>query len=81
MIPNGAIQVSRAKVSLDPGNDWKNDGPPREEDSSFLYVVRDQFKDFNVLQLYLQETSSGADRLNRNSSKSLNQCSDWMQVI
>jgi hypothetical protein len=80
MIPNGAIQVSRAKASLDPDNDCK-DGPPCEEDSSFLYVVRDQFKDFEVLQLYLQETSSGADRLNRNSPKSLNQCSDWMQVI
>jgi hypothetical protein len=45
-----------------------SDGPPREdEDSCFLYVVRDQYKDFKVLQLHLQGPSSDADNLNRNS--------------
>ncbi|KAI5798428.1 hypothetical protein FPQ18DRAFT_376130 [Pyronema domesticum] len=45
MIPDGMIQVSRAKASE--SNDRVSDGPPREdEDSCFLYVVRDQYKDF-----------------------------------
>jgi hypothetical protein len=68
MIPNGTIEVSRATLSLD-------------LDTRFLYVVRDQFKDFEVLQLCLQETSSDADKLDRNSQTSLYQCSDWVQVV
>ncbi|KAI5800904.1 hypothetical protein FPQ18DRAFT_413555 [Pyronema domesticum] len=44
-IPNGIIQVSRAKA--DESDDHESDGPPREdEDSRFLYVLRDQYKDF-----------------------------------
>ncbi|KAI5817705.1 hypothetical protein BZA77DRAFT_343367 [Pyronema omphalodes] len=44
-IPGGMIQVSRAKATE--SDDELSDGPPREDDdSSFLYVVRDQYKDF-----------------------------------
>ncbi|CCX32339.1 Protein of unknown function [Pyronema omphalodes CBS 100304] len=38
-IPDGTIQVSRAKA-------YKGGSPHEDEDSCFLYVVRDQFKDF-----------------------------------
>jgi hypothetical protein len=81
MIPNGIIQVSRAKA--DESDDHESNGPPprEDEDSRFLYVVRDQYKDFEGLQLYVQEASSDTDKLNRNSPKSLNQCSDWVWVI
>ncbi|CCX06816.1 Protein of unknown function [Pyronema omphalodes CBS 100304] len=46
-IPNGMIQVSRAKVDII-YKPYQKERPPREDkDSGFLYVVRDQYKDFN----------------------------------
>ncbi|CCX05665.1 hypothetical protein FPQ18DRAFT_423065 [Pyronema domesticum] len=45
IIRNGMIQVNRAKSSG--SGDQRSNGPPHEdEDSHFLYVVRDQFKNF-----------------------------------
>ncbi|KAI5817704.1 hypothetical protein BZA77DRAFT_386652 [Pyronema omphalodes] len=44
-IPRGMIQVSWAKATE--SDDWLSDGPPCEDDNThFLYVVRDQYKDF-----------------------------------
>ncbi|KAI5817703.1 hypothetical protein BZA77DRAFT_292232 [Pyronema omphalodes] len=47
-IPGGMIQVSRAKVK---GSDGRaSSGPPREDQNTrFLYVMRDQYKDFKYL--------------------------------
>jgi hypothetical protein len=46
MIPDGMIQVSRATASK---SDYRSS---ENKDSCFLYVVRDQYKDFKVLQVY-----------------------------
>ncbi|KAI5817696.1 hypothetical protein BZA77DRAFT_292224 [Pyronema omphalodes] len=44
-IPGGMIQVSRATATE--SDDYVSDGPPCEDDNThFLYVVRDQYKDF-----------------------------------
>ncbi|CCX30778.1 hypothetical protein FPQ18DRAFT_375206 [Pyronema domesticum] len=44
MIPNGMIQVSRAKAAS--ANQLSDDPLYENEGSGFLYVVRDQYKDF-----------------------------------
>ncbi|KAI5807236.1 hypothetical protein BZA77DRAFT_363075, partial [Pyronema omphalodes] len=52
IIPNGMIQVSRTKARE--CVDFASDTPPCEDDQTcFLYVVRDQYKDFKVLCLDL----------------------------
>ncbi|KAI5817692.1 hypothetical protein BZA77DRAFT_366155 [Pyronema omphalodes] len=49
-IPNGMIQVTRAEAIQ--SDDRMNDGLPCEDmNTRFLYVVRDQYRDFKVLHL------------------------------
>ncbi|KAI5820540.1 hypothetical protein BZA77DRAFT_79881 [Pyronema omphalodes] len=58
-IPHGMIQVSRA--TADRRTNRLSDGPPREdEDSCFLYVVRDQYKCFKKFTA-LAESVFGLD--------------------
>ncbi|CCX34582.1 hypothetical protein FPQ18DRAFT_335959 [Pyronema domesticum] len=60
-IPNGMIQVNRAKVDII-NHRVRDASPPREdEDSWFLYVVRDQYKDFKKFA-NLAESVFGLDR-------------------
>ncbi|KAI5817699.1 hypothetical protein BZA77DRAFT_352656 [Pyronema omphalodes] len=60
-IPGGMIQVSRATLATE-SEDGERDGPPREDDdSSYLYVARDQYKDFKKFNS-LAESIFGLDK-------------------